>query len=759
MEKVTSHVSGMHCASCVSRIEKTIGKESGVEEVSVNLATEEARITFDPAKTDISTLSKTVEPFGYQLHPQGHSPAAMDHAKHQTAPSGHDHASFSAKETESLRRKVFISMPLVLFAAGMMFWEILSTFSIVPMMSEVLYEFFHHLLPIFATYMLFVVGTPYLRGLWIFLRRGVADMDSLVGLGTVAAFIYSFILTAFEIPLAPYVDVEATYYDVTIVVIGLITLGKYFEARAKARTGGAIKQLLGLQVKTATVLRNNTEEVISIGDVVKGDIVIVKPGMKIPVDGVIESGDSYLDESMLTGESVPVQKVAGDKVSAGTMNTTGAFSMRATGIGSETLLAHIIALVADAQGSKAPIQKLADKISSIFVPIVLVIAVLSLIAWLTIGAQYLPFSQTLSYGLVSFVSVLVIACPCALGLATPTAIMVGVGRGATQGILIKNAEILEKLHKVTVLVIDKTGTLTVGAPKVLSVQTHGAIDEAKAVAILASIETQSEHPLGTAIVQYGKAQGIALEKTSQFENIPGQGLKATLGGTVYYAGGPNLLTSLNLPIPKNQSDQVATLVYLATDQEVLLSVAIGDQIREGAKDAIVTLRRLGIKVIMATGDNALVANAVAKELGIDEVLAQVLPQDKLEKIKALQATGSIVAMAGDGVNDAPALAQSDIGIAMSTGSDVSIETSDVTLLHGDIRKIAQAIELSKATMSTVRQNLFWAFIYNIVGIPLASGIFFPFFGWLLSPVFSGFAMAMSSVSVVLNSLRLRAKKL
>jgi heavy metal translocating P-type ATPase len=462
---------------------------------------------------------------------------------------------------------------------------------------------------------------------------------------------------------------------------------------------------------------------------------------------------------MLTGESVPAQKTTGDTVSAGTLNTTGAFSMRATGIGSETLLARIIALVADAQGSKAPIQKLADRISSRFVPFVLEMAFVSLLVWIWFNPVGVPYSQALSFGLISFVNVLIIACPCALGLATPTAIIVGVGRGASQGILIKNAEVLEKLHKVTTLVIDKTGTLTEGKPKVLSVQTRNTMNEAEAMAILASIEMQSEHPIATAIVQYSKDQSITLENTSHFENMPGQGLKAILGGTVYYAGGPNMLSSLNLVAPKANSNQVATIVYLATESEVILSVAIGDQIREGAKEAISILRRMGIKVIMATGDNKLVADSVANELGITEVLAQTLPQDKLAKIRDLQSAGGIVAMAGDGVNDAPALAQSDIGIAMSTGSDVSIETSDVTLLHGDIRKIAQAIKLSKATMSTVRQNLFWAFIYNVIGIPLAGGFFFPFLGWVLSPVFAGFAMAMSSVSVVLNSLRLRVKKL
>lgn len=750
MEKVTAHISGMHCASCVSRIEKKLGEQPGVKDVAVNLATEEARINLDPTNTNIQKLSEIIEPLGYKLHAMEHAAPKVDH--HSMAMGGgHDHASVFAGETEALRKKVLASIPLVIFAAATMLWDILAKYGVLPEMSEVVYEFLHHLLPIFATYMLFVVGTPYLRGLWMFFRRGVADMDTLIGLGTVAAFIYSFVLSAFEEPLAPYLDVTATYYDVTIVVIGLITLGKYFEARAKTRMGDAIKLLLGLQVKTATVLRDGSEQTIAIDQVQKGDLVLVKPGMKIPVDGVIEEGSSYLDESMLTGEPVPVEKQSGDKVSAGTINTKGSFTMKATGIGSETLLAHIIALVSDAQGSRAPIQRLADKISSIFVPAVLVIAFVALVVWLIAGD--IPMAIT------AFVTILVIACPCALGLATPTAIMVGVGRGATNGILIKNAEILEKMHKVTTLVVDKTGTLTKGKPEVASFVVTGDVREDEALSFITSLEERSEHPLAEAVVTYARSQGAKSKKTNDFENIPGTGIRGVIGDKTYFVGGPVLLKSLNLSFPKTDTAKNATLIALTTEKEVLAVVAVGDQIKPEAKEAIQKLHRLGIKILMATGDNEAAAKAVADELGIDRFVAQVLPQDKLSLIKDLQNKGEIVAMAGDGVNDAPALAQADVGIAMGTGSDVSIETSDVTLLKGDIRKISQAIELSKATMSTVRQNLFWAFIYNIIGIPLASGLFFPIFGWLLSPVFAGFAMAMSSVSVVLNSLRLKVKKI
>ncbi|MEK9156850.1 MAG: heavy metal translocating P-type ATPase [Patescibacteria group bacterium] len=750
MDQIKAHISGMHCASCVSRIEKKIGSQIGVQSVSVNLATEEARITLDATQTDVQKLSKSIEPLGYTLHPQEHEQQTTD--KH--ASGGHDHTKTSAQETETLRKKVFISIPLVIFAAGMMLWEILAKYGVLPMFSETLEEFFHHLLPIFATYMLFTVGTPYLRGLWMFFRRGVADMDTLIGLGTVAAFLYSFVLSAFEEPLSRYLDVSATYYDVTIVVIGLITLGKYLEARAKAKTGDAIKQLLSFQVKTATIVRDGMEQTLPVDQVQKGDIVLVKPGMKVPVDGVIAEGSSYLDESMLTGEPVPTEKQPGDKVSAGTLNTTGAFTMTATGVGSETLLAHIIAMVSDAQGSKAPIQRLADKISSIFVPVVLIIAFCALVAWLVIGGSTMQFAQALSFGLSSFVAVLVIACPCALGLATPTAIMVGVGRGAQHGILIKNAEVLEKMHKINAVVVDKTGTLTKGKPEVMTFEGE------EHLSIFATLESQSEHPLAEAIVKYAAIKGAEIGKVTNFKNLPGTGVQGDIDGTTYFIGGPALLTSLNLSLPTMKDAQKsATLIALTTKNQILAVAAVGDQIKPEAKDAIEKLHMLGIKVIMATGDNEEAAQTVSQELGIDRYVAQVLPQDKLALIKELQSKGDIVAMAGDGVNDAPALAQADIGIAMATGSDVSIETSDVTLLKGDIRKIAQAIELSKATMRTIRQNLFWAFIYNIIGIPLASGIFYPAFGWLLSPVFAGFAMAMSSVSVVLNSLRLKMKKL
>jgi heavy metal translocating P-type ATPase len=486
--------------------------------------------------------------------------------------------------------------------------------------------------------------------------------------------------------------------------------------------------------------------------------------MKIPVDGIIAEGTSFLDEAMLTGEPLPVEKKEGDKVSAGTMNTTGAFTMQATGVGSETLLARIIALVAEAQGSKAPIQRLADKISSVFVPVVLVIAVLALMAWLVIGGQYLPFSQAVSFGLASFVAVLVIACPCALGLATPTAIIVGVGKGAKEGILIKDAATLEKLHKVDTVVVDKTGTITKGKPELVGIENVSKdLSDKEVISILASLESKSEHPIAHAITEYAKEKKIDLQPVQNFDSIKGKGLKGTIGKTEYFAGNTKLVADLkfsfDLKTFEKETAQGKTPVILATKEEVVAVVFVADAIKLEAVQAVRDLHALGIKVIMLTGDMVNTAKAIAKQVGIDEVVAEVLPDDKLNKIKELQKQGHLVAMAGDGVNDAPALAQADVGIAMGTGTDVAIETAGITLLHGDISKLVKAIRLSKITMTGIKQNLFWAFIYNIVGIPLAAGLFFPFFGWLLNPVFAGLAMAFSSVSVVGNSLRLKAKKL
>jgi Cu2+-exporting ATPase/Cu+-exporting ATPase len=760
----TYTVKGMHCASCSSVIEKTFKKIEGVHSAEVNYGTEKAKISFDPSKINPHDLSKHIEPLGYSLEvPPSAEEMGMSPSEHEAHLGLNQSKKEKLAEVADMRTKVLSALPLALFAGFVMGWDILSVYNIVPAMSYTLKEFFHHLLPIFATYILFVVGKPYLLGFYRFLRYGKANMDTLIGIGTVAAFLYSFVVTAFEDVLRPFINVEYQYYDVTIVVITFIALGKYLEAKSKIKTGDAIEKLLTLQAKTALVMRNGTEIEIAVVDVTHGDLIIVKPGSKIPVDGVITKGSSFIDESMVTGEPMPTQKKVGDTVVSGTINTTGAFTFKATKVGSETLLAQIIKMVEDAQGSKAPIQALADKISAIFVPIVLVIAFLTLGVWLIVGSQYLGFSQALSFGLVSFVGILVIACPCALGLATPTAIIVGVGKGAKEGILVKDAATLEKLHKVDTVVVDKTGTLTRGKPTLVDIQNVSTLSDDEFISILASLEKKSEHPIAHAIANYALDKNISIEEVTDFEGIQGKGLKGSLKGVEYYVGNAKLISDLKILFDVEAlsefTRQGKTPVILATKEKVLGFVMVADEIKAESIEAIKHLHALGIKVVMLTGDDEKTAKYIGSLVGIDDVVAHVLPKDKLEKIKELQSQGRIVAMAGDGVNDAPALAQADVGIAMGTGTDVAIESAGITLLGGDMSKLVKAIKLSKITMRGIKQNLFWAFIYNIIGIPLAAGAFYPIFGWLLNPVFAGFAMAMSSVSVVSNSLRIKSKKL
>ena len=766
----TYKVKGMHCASCAGIIEKTFKKTEGVYSVEVNYGTETAKVAFDPEKTSLHHLSKKIEKLGYSLVVSEDTSMAMDASKMGMSADEHAaHLGINQNKKEKLaevarmRTMVLSAIPLAIFSFFVMGWEILAEYNAVPTMSYTLKEFFHHLLPIMATYMLFVVGKPYLLGFYRFLRYGKANMDTLIGIGTSAAFLYSFVVMAFEDVLKPFINVENTYYDVTIIVIAFIALGKYLEARSKIKTGDAIEKLLNLQAKTALVIRDGKEMEIGVNEVKHGDFIIVKPGAKIPVDGTITEGSSYIDESMVTGEPMPAQKKIGDSVVSGTMNTSGSFTFKATKVGSETLLAQIIKMVEDAQGSRAPIQALADKISSVFVPITLVIAFVALGAWLLVGTGTLGFSQALSFGLVSFVGVLVIACPCALGLATPTAIIVGVGKGAKEGILIKDAATLEKLHKVDTVIVDKTGTITIGKPTLVDIQNLSDLKDDGFISIIASLEKKSEHPIAHAIVNYAKEKSLKIEDVSNFEGIQGKGLKGSIGGIEYFVGNAKLIKDLGVAFDVSKIEQFTaqgkTPVILATKEKVLGFVMVSDEIKAESKQAVADLHKLGIKVVMLTGDDEKAAKHMASLVGIDDVVAHVLPQDKLAKIKELQSQGRIVAMAGDGVNDAPALAQADVGIAMGTGTDVAIESAGITLLGGDISKLVKAIKLSKMTMRGIKQNLFWAFIYNIIGIPLAAGVFYPIFGWLLNPVFAGFAMAMSSVSVVSNSLRIKAKKL
>ncbi len=750
----TFKIKGMHCASCAGIIEKTFQKTDGVISAEVNYGIEAAKVSFDENKVSPQALSEKIKPLGYSLilEEKASGESGMNQQKAE-----------KLAELSAMKNQVITSIPLTIISIFVMVWDILASFGKVIEMPYFWSEFFHHLLPLVATYMLFVVGKPYLQGFYRFLRYGKANMDTLIGIGTSAAYFYSAVIGAFEESLKPYINVENTYFDVAIVVIAFISLGKYLEAQSKLKTGDAIEKLLNMQAKTALVVRDGKEMEIPVDQVVHGELIIVKPAGKIPVDGIITEGLSYIDESMLTGEPMPVKKTIGDTIAAGTMNTSGSFTFKATKIGSETMIAHIIKMVEEAQGSKAPIQALADKISSIFVPVVLVFAFVDLGIWLTVGTAYLGFPQALSFGLMSFVGILVIACPCALGLATPTAIIVGVGKGAREGILIKDAATLEKLYKVTNVVVDKTGTITKGKPELTSIQNTSQKSDDELIEILASLENKSEHPIAHAIIAYAKEKNRTLSPVEGFEMIKGKGIKGTLRKTQYYAGNAKLMEDLKLSFDK-QSIEKETLegktpIILATKENILGVILIADAIKPEAIEAVSRLHQLGIKITMLTGDNKNTAAFIAKQVGIDEVVSDVMPEAKLDKIKELQAQGKVVAMAGDGVNDAPALAQADVGIAMATGTDVAIESAGITLLNGDISKLVKAIALSKMTMRGIKQNLFWAFFYNVVGIPLAGGAFYPIFGLLLNPVFAGLAMAFSSVSVVGNSLRIKAKKL
>ena len=535
MDSQTYKIKGMHCASCASIIESTFKKTDGVKSAEVNYGTEAVKLSFDDKKTNLEDLSKEIEPLGYSIVMPSAEHIEINQSKKE-----------KLEEIKDQKNKVTSAIPLAVISIFIMAWDILSQLKIVSAMNYDTSEFFHHLLPIMASYMLFVVGKPYLLGAYRFFRYGKANMDSLIGIGTITAFFYSFIVTAFEGPLGKFINVTHTYYDVTIVVITFIALGKFLEARSKLKTGDAIEKLLNLQAKTALVIREGKEKEISVNEVVHGDLIIVKPGQKIPVDGIIISGSSFIDESMVTGEPMPKEKKVGDTVVAGTINTNSAFTFKATKVGSETLLAHIVKMVQDAQGSKAPIQALADKISGVFVPVVLVIAFLTLLTWLGVGTYFLGFSKALSFGLTSFVGILVIACPCALGLATPTAIIVGVGKGAREGILIKDAATLEKLYKVNAVVVDKTGTITKGKPELVSIKNYSNLDEQKIISILSGLEKKSEHPIAYAILEYAKKNKIELVEASKFEIIKGEGLKGTINKKEYFAGNTKLISDLKI---------------------------------------------------------------------------------------------------------------------------------------------------------------------------------------------------------------------
>jgi Cu2+-exporting ATPase/Cu+-exporting ATPase len=751
-------IKGMHCASCATIITNKVSKLLGVDNVSVNVATEKATIAFNPEIVSVHQMNDEIEKLGYTFIDEDKT--TEDHSMHTGINQSKDE---KMKELLAMKTKMQFVLPVALLVFFLMMWDISAKlFTSIPNLPLPM-SIFNTISMVLASIVLFWIGQPFLQGVVKFAKYRVANMDTLIGIGTSVAYFYSVIITLFPQITTNLNLPETTFFDITIVVIGFVVFGKFLEARSKLRTGDAIEKLLNLQAKTALVIRGGKEIEISINEVIQGDFIVVKPGAKIPVDGTVTEGSSYVDESMVTGEPMPVQKKVGDSVVAGTINTSGSFIFRATKVGSETLLAQIIKMVEEAQGSRAPIQALADRISAVFVPVVLVIAFTTLGSWLLFGTGSLGFSQALSFGLVSFVGVLVIACPCALGLATPTAIIVGVGKGAKEGILIKDAATLEKLHKVNTVVVDKTGTITKGKPTLVDIQNLSHLKDEEMISIIASLEKKSEHPIAHAIINYAKEKNLSIPEISNFSIQKGKGIQGVVNNIKYFAGNVQLIKDLGISFDTKQLDQYTmqgkTPVILATNDSVVGYVMVSDEIKDESKQAINDLHKLGIKVIMLTGDDEKAAQHIASLVGIDEVIAHVMPEDKMNKIKELQSQGNIVAMAGDGVNDAPALAIADVGIAMGTGTDVAIESAGITLLQGDISKLVKAIKLSKMTMRGIKQNLFWAFIFNIIGIPLAAGLFYPIFGWLLNPVFAGLAMAMSSVSVVGNSLRIKTKKL
>jgi Cu+-exporting ATPase len=739
--KKTFSVSGMHCASCVMVIEQSLKKLSGVESAVVNLATNKATVSYDDERVNETSLSSAVANVGYKA-------MINDEAKTED-----EEKNAKLKELKSLKIKVFISL---LLGALILWGSFPSLMETAPMFLQ---NFWVQL--ILSTPVQLWIGLVFYRAAWPALKHRTANMDTLVAIGTTMAYGYSVFVTAFP-QVVESVGIESMpYFDVSTIIIGLILLGRYFEAKAKAGTSEAIKKLIGLGAKTARVLRDGREIDIAISEVQIGDLIRVRPGEKIPVDGVVKEGESSIDESMITGESLPVEKGPGATVVGATINKTGTFTFHATKVGSETMLAQIIKLVEEAQGSKAPIQRVADLVSAYFVPIVIMLAIATFVAWYVFGPE-----QALLLAILNTIAVLIIACPCAMGLATPTAIMVGTGKGAEHGILIKDAESLELAHKVNTVVFDKTGTLTHGHPVVTDLVAVGSQTAAEFLKLAASLEKGSEHSLAEAIVSEAEKRSLELLPVAKFKALAGQGVEGLIGEERVFFGNRRLMATESVTLSSEQLKQIEsleeegkTVMMLATQSSLIGLIAVADTVKESAVAGIKKLEDLGIRVITLTGDNERTAKAIAAKLGIKEVLAEVMPDQKEAEIKKLQQAGRNVAMIGDGINDAPALVQANVGIAMGTGTDVAIEAADITLINKDLRSVGTAILLSKQTMRTIKMNLIWAFGYNIVLIPVAMGVLYPFFGLLLNPIFASVAMAASSTSVVGNSLRLKAKKI